>query len=376
MIVHQPVLLAEVLDLLVPPADGGLLVDATLGEGGHAEAFLSRYPRLSLIGVDRDPVILAAARERLAPFADRTRLVHEGFASFFSAWNEDRRPDLVLMDLGISRFHYEASGRGFSFDRSEPLDMRLDPRTPVTAADIVNTAEPAELTGILYRFGEESLARPIVARILRERAREPIETADRLARIVAAAVPAARRHGRIHPATRTFQALRIAVNGELEQLEKGLAAALGVLGEGGRIGVISFHSLEDRIVKVMFREGSRECTCPPQWPICQCGGKAELRLVTRKPRAASEEEVSGNPASRSAKLRVAEKIGSRAAEAMDEREAEDRPSRAVPRGVRPGVSQRVAGLSLPHPLAGGRRAGKRAERPAGEEQGGDRADRP
>jgi 16S rRNA (cytosine1402-N4)-methyltransferase len=311
--VHTPVLLAEVLDLLVPPADDGLLVDATLGEGGHSEAFLRRYPRLSVIGLDQDPAILAVARERLAPYGDRARLSHERFGPFFAGWSGERRPDLVLMDLGISRFHYEAGGRGFSFDRSEPLDMRLDPRAGTTAADIVNTAEPAELAGILRRFGEESFARPIVSRILRERSRGPIATSDHLARIVVAAVPAGRRYGRTHPATRTFQALRIAVNGELDQLATGLAAALDVLAPNGRIGVISFHSLEDRIVKGLFREGARECTCPPEWPICRCGGKAQLRLLTRRPLTASEEEVSLNPASRSAKLRVAEKVGTRAA---------------------------------------------------------------
>ncbi len=312
MIVHTPVLVGELLEHLVPPSDGGLLVDATLGEGGHAEAFLRRYPGLSLIGIEQDPSILAVARERLAPFAGRTRLVHERFGAVFSSWSGGRMPDLVLMDLGISRFHYEAGGRGFSFDRSEPLDMRLDPRAARTAADIVNTADQAELAGILVRFGEESFARAIAARIVRERGREPIATSDRLARIVSAAVPAARRHGRIHPATRTFQALRIAVNGELEELEKGLAAALGLLVPGGRIGVISFHSLEDRIVKHTFREGARQCTCPPEWPVCRCGGAAELRLVTRRPIVASSEEMAQNPASRSAKLRVAERIGDRA----------------------------------------------------------------
>jgi 16S rRNA (cytosine1402-N4)-methyltransferase len=313
VIVHQSVLLAETLELLVPPAGDALMVDATLGEGGHAEAFLSRYPRLSLIGLDADSSILAVARERLAPFAERTRLVNAWFGPYFAGWaqEQERQPDLVLMDLGISRFHYEASGRGFSFDRDEPLDMRLDSLLPTSAADIVNAAPPSELADILFRFGEERFARSIASRIERERAREPITTADRLARIVAGAVPAARRHGRTHPATRTFQALRIAVNRELEQLEKGLAAAIGALAHGGRIGVITFHSLEDRIVKHFFREGSRECTCPPEWPICQCGGQAELRLVTRKPRAASEEEISRNPSSRSAKLRVAERTEAR-----------------------------------------------------------------
>ncbi len=312
MIVHQSVLLEESLGLLVPPVEDALMVDATLGEGGHAEAFLERHPRLSLIGLDADPSILAVARERLARFAGRTRLANAWFGAFFDDWTEPRRPDLILMDLGISRFHYETSGRGFSFDREEPLDMRLDSRLPDTAADIVNTASSAELTDILYRYGEESYARPIVSRIVREREREPIASASRLARIVASAVPSRQQHRRTHPATRTFQALRIAVNRELEQLEAGLAGAFGILAHCGRIGVITFHSLEDRIVKRFFKEKSRECTCPPQWPICQCGGKAELRLVTRKPLTASEEEISRNPSSRSAKLRVAEKTDARA----------------------------------------------------------------
>ena len=307
MIVHEPVLLQEVLGLLVPPGEGGLLMDLTLGQGGHAEAFLARYPRLLLVGVDADAAVLETARTRLEPFSARARLVNAWFGTFLSEYAGERDPDLILMDLGISRFHYEASGRGFSFDRDESLDMRLSENLPVTAADIVNTSEPPDLADILFRFGEERHAHAIVARIVRERGGSPISTSSRLAAIVAAAVPAEYRRRRIHPATRTFQALRIAVNRELEQLEKGLEEALRVLKPGGRIGVISFHSLEDRIVKRCFKQKSRECTCPPEWPICQCGGKAELRLVTGKPVTASEEEISRNPASRSAKLRVAEK---------------------------------------------------------------------
>jgi 16S rRNA (cytosine1402-N4)-methyltransferase len=299
--------LKEVLEYLVPPSDGGLFVDATLGEGGHAEAFLERYPRLSAIGVDADPVILETARERLRPFAERIRFVNSWYGRFFKEYPTGPGPDLVLMDLGISRFHYEAAGRGFSFDRDEPLDMRLSPDLPRTAADIVNTSDAAELADILFSFGEERYARSIVSRLIRERTREPFGSAARLATVIAAAVPGQYRHGRIHPATRTFQALRIAVNRELEQLQDGLAEAVRVLAPAGRIGVITFHSLEDRIVKRFFREKSRECTCPPEWPICQCGGKAELRIVTGKPVTASDEEVSLNPASRSAKLRIAQK---------------------------------------------------------------------
>jgi 16S rRNA (cytosine1402-N4)-methyltransferase len=315
LIVHQSVLLDETLTLLVPPADDGVMIDATLGEGGHAEAFLLHYPRLFLIGVDADAAILAVAHGRLLAFSDRSLLVNAWFGSFLEGYLRtdagDRIPDLIIMDLGISRFHYEASGRGFSFDKDEPLDMRLGSDLPETAADIVNTAQPGELAHILFRFGEERFARTIAARIVRERAKEPVTTSARLARIVAAAVPNQYRHRRIHPATRTFQALRIAVNRELEQLEKGLAEALRVLKPGGRIGVISFHSLEDRIVKRFFRDRGRGCSCPPEWPICQCGGEAELRVLTTKPVTASDEEVSRNPASRSAKLRVAEKSAPR-----------------------------------------------------------------
>jgi 16S rRNA (cytosine1402-N4)-methyltransferase len=305
--IHQSVLLKEVIAFLVPPADGGLFVDATLGEGGHSLAFLERYPGLSVIGVDADPAILAAARERLGAFSDRIRFVNSWYSSFFKDYPAGPGPDLVLMDLGISRFHYESAGRGFSFDRDEPLDMRLSPDLPTSAADIVNTSEASELMEILFTFGEERYARSIVTRLVRERSREPFGSAVRLAAVIASAVPGTYRHGRIHPATRTFQALRIAVNRELEQLEAGLAEAVRVLAPAGRVGVITFHSLEDRIVKRFFREKSRDCTCPPEWPICQCGGKAELRRVTGKPVTASDEEVSLNPASRSAKLRVAQK---------------------------------------------------------------------
>jgi 16S rRNA (cytosine1402-N4)-methyltransferase len=307
VIVHQPVLLKEVLEFLALPSDGGLFVDATIGEGGHSAAFLERYPKLSVVGVDADPAILEKARERLRPFAERVSFVNSWYCTFFKDYPAAPGPDLVLMDLGISRYHYEQSGRGFSFDRDELLDMRLSPALPRTAADLVNASEADELSNILFTFGEERHARSIVARVIRERSREPFTSAARLAAVIAAAVPGQYRRGRIHPATRTFQALRIAVNRELEQLQDGLAEAVRVLAPAGRIGVITFHSLEDRIVKRLFRDRSRECTCPPEWPICQCGGKAELRRITGKPVTASDEEVALNPASRSAKLRVAQK---------------------------------------------------------------------
>lgn len=303
-------LLNEVLELLIPPAEDGLMVDATLGQGGHAEAYLDRYPGLFLIGIDADGAVLETARARLSRFSGRIELIRAWFLDFFSAFTETRggkKADLILFDLGISRFHYEASGRGFSFDREESLDMRLSVDLPMTAADIVNETDRGELARILYEFGGERYSRQIAARIERERKSGPIATAARLARVIAAAVPPSARHGRIHPATRSFQALRIAVNHELDQLEEGLAAALGALAPGGRMGVITFHSLEDRLVKTFFREKAKGCSCPPESPICQCGGKAELRIVTAKPVVPSDEEISANPASRSAKLRVAEK---------------------------------------------------------------------
>ncbi len=315
MYAHVPVLLEEVLGLLAPPEGEASLVDATVGEGGHAEAFLSRFPRLRVVGVDKDEEILRRAKARLASFGGRVRLVPCGFADFFERQLGGLRPERILMDLGVSMYHFEDSGRGFSFRAEEPLDMRLDTRGGRTVAELLQTAEEGELADLLEDYGEEPRARRIARAIVRHRDREgPITRSGELARIVAAAVPpeARSRRGlapwRLHPATRTFQALRIAVNDELGELGRALPAALRALSEGGRMGVIAFHSLEDRMVKRFFRERARACTCPPEWPICQCGGKSELALLTRKPVSAGEEERRANPASRSAKLRVVEKM--------------------------------------------------------------------
>jgi len=218
------------------------------------------------------------------------------------------RPDTILFDLGVSMFHFESSGRGFSLMRDEPLDMRLSDDLETSAADIVNDYPEAALAKILYEYGEEGRSRKIARTIVGRRQRSRIETTGELAEIVATAIPPQYRHGRIHPATRTFQALRIAVNGELVRLDAALSAAIGVLRVGGRIGVISFHSLEDRIVKNTFRERNKECTCPQDQPICNCGGRRILEVLTKKPVTAGEDEIGSNPASRSAKLRVAVKI--------------------------------------------------------------------
>jgi len=308
--VHEPVLLEAVLELLAPPAGEASLVDATLGEGGHAAAFLERFPGLTLLGVEKDGEILKRAEGRLAPFGGRVGLFHRGFADFFEGWGElgRRAPERILMDLGVSMFHFEESGRGFSFRGDEPLDMRLDPRGGRTAAELLASSDREELAGLLQAYGEEPRARRIAAAIVGHRERHgPVTRTGELARIVAGALPPEARHGRIHPATRTFQALRIAVNAELEELEQALPSALSALAPGGRMGVIAFHSLEDRIVKRFFRDRARACTCPPEWPICQCGGKSQLELLTRKPVTAGGEELLANPAARSAKLRVVEK---------------------------------------------------------------------
>ena len=310
MSVHQPVLLEAVLELLEPPAGPSLLVDATIGEGGHAEAFLRRFSGLIVFGVDKDAEILQRARSRLQPYQDRVRLFHRGFAEFFERFGElaARRPDCILFDLGVSMFHFQASGRGFSFRADEPLDMRLEAGQGPTAADLVNGSTEPELVRILRDYGEEPGARRIARAIVRAREKTPITRSGELAQIVRRAAPPKLRRARLHPATRTFQALRIAVNGELEELARALPAALAALEPGGKMGVIAFHSLEDRLVKRFFQRRQSPCTCPPDSPICQCGGKKELEILTRKPVTAGAEERAANPASRSAKLRVARKV--------------------------------------------------------------------
>lgn len=307
--VHTSVLLQECLELLAPETERALMVDGTLGEGGHSEAFLETFPDLRIIGVDADVRIQARARERLAPFGDRI-CFYPGWAdSFFKDYpGSEKKPDVILLDLGISIFHYELSGRGFSFRTNEPLDMRLDPHSGESAADMVNTLNERDLADLIYTNGEERYSRRIAAAIVSARAKSPFVTARSLADCIFSAVPAAYRHGRIHPATRTFQALRIAVNGELDRLPALIDAALSVLAVGGKLGIITFHSLEDRIVKNRFRDASKQCICPPEVPICKCGGRVRVELLTRKPVSPSKEEISRNSPSRSARLRVVRKI--------------------------------------------------------------------
>jgi len=292
-VVHQPVLTAEVLDFLACETGDWLLLDATVGEGGHSASFLQRFEDIRVVGIDADPVMIERARSRLAPWEGRFELIHQWFDAYVRSVS-GVRPDRILADLGISMYHFAGSGRGFSFRDDEPLDMRLDPDETTSAADLVNEVDETRLADIIYQFGEERYSRRIAAAICRRRARRRFTTAADLADTIRGAVPSSYRNGRLHPATRTFQALRIAVNTELDRLRSFIPDALRLLAPGGRLAIISFHSLEDRIVKYAFRDADPD----------------QFRIVTKKPVVATDPERHANPASRSAKLRVIEHIAS------------------------------------------------------------------
>ena len=312
-IVHKPVLLKECLHYLSPIGEPyenrAVMIDSTLGEGGHTYNFLSKYPNLSVIGLDADKYIQARAKERLSVFGDRIHFFNGWFNDFYDNYpDEYEKPDLILFDLGISVYHYEKSSRGFSFRYDEQLDMRLNENSEKSAADLVNDLPEDKLADLIYLYGEEKLSRKIAAAIVKARAGGRIESSKALAQIIWDAVPANYRYGQIHPATRTFQALRIAVNRELKRLPGALHAAFNDLKVGGKMGVITFHSLEDRIVKNYFRNLGKKCVCPPEVAICRCGGKECAEILTRKPVCPSEEEIKDNSPSRSAKLRVVRKL--------------------------------------------------------------------
>lgn len=292
--VHTSVMPDEVLKLLVPSKPDALIIDGTLGEGGHSYRFLEKYPDCHVVGIDADAVMGQRASERLSVWGERFELRTGWTDEVLSAWSGPA-PDLILMDLGISTFHYDGSGRGFSFKSDEPLDMRLEGDGDESAADLVNNLREEDLADLIYTFGEERFSRRIARRIVEERKIAPIEDSSRLAAIVAKSFPAKARHGRIHAATRTFQALRIAVNGELDRLTNLLEKAPGLLAPGGRLGIISFHSLEDRLVKRSFRSLD-----------IRFGGT--FNVLTRKPLVPTEDECRQNPPSRSAKFRVLENI--------------------------------------------------------------------
>jgi 16S rRNA (cytosine1402-N4)-methyltransferase len=289
--------------------EGGRYLDGTVGGGGHAAAILdASAPGGRLLGLDRDPAALAIATQELARFGERAVLARANFAVLDDLAGERRFApvDGVLLDLGLSSIQLADADRGFSFRSPGPLDMRADPDVPVTAADVVNTWAEKDLRRVFAEYGEEPEAARVAGAIVRRRVKAPFEAADDLGRFVAGVKT--RRPRGIDPATRVFQALRIAVNDELANLESGLAAAVRVLRPGGRIAVISFHSLEDRIVKRFFARESRDCICPPHLPTCVCGHRAGLRVVTRRPLRAAAAEVDRNPRARSAALRVAERL--------------------------------------------------------------------
>jgi 16S rRNA (cytosine1402-N4)-methyltransferase len=311
---HVSVLLSEAIEGLNVRA-GGAYIDATVGAGGHSEAIMTRAEGVRLLGLDTDPTALDLAERRLQAYIDegRVRLVRANFEQLEEQAKEAGfgEVDGVLLDLGVSSMQLDTPGRGFSFRAEGPLDMRLDPDGPVTAAALVNGLPENELADLIYKYGEEHASRRIARRIVEERAKAPITTTDQLASIVWRAMGgrvAGRSRNPIHPATRTFQALRIAVNRELEVLERGLQAAVNVLKPGGRLSVISFHSLEDRAVKQFIRQAQKGCICPPEYPVCMCGKQPTLRAISTKPIEAGDEETRANPRSRSARLRIAEKM--------------------------------------------------------------------
>lgn len=312
-VVHIPVLYKEVLAGL-QARPGGRYIDATLGAGGHAAGILeASAPDGRLLGLDADPDAVAYARERLQVFGDRAVLWAGNFRHLSTVAHalDFGQVQGILMDLGLSSRQLEDATRGFSFNQEGPLDMRMDPRQGQAAADLLNTLPEQELADLLWRYGEERHSRRIARAIVAAR---PVARTDELAELVARTVG---RRERIHPATRTFQALRIAVNEELEALEEALPQARDLLRPGGRLAVIAFHSLEDRIVKQFFRKEARDCLCPPEVPVCSCGHRATLKEVTRKPIRPSGEEVARNPRSRSARLRLAERLPE-AADPQDE----------------------------------------------------------
>jgi len=312
-VVHTPVLLHECLDYLSPVGESyennAVMIDSTTGEGGHTYNFLKTYSNLHNICLDADPVIQAKAKERLAEFGNRVQFYSGWFQDFYSSYPEEfAKPDIILFDLGISVFHYEKSNRGFSFRYDEKLDMRLNENAGDSAADLVNNLPEEKLADLIYLYGEEKLSRRIAKAIVDARSGGKIESSKALAEIIWNAVPANYRYGQIHPATRTFQALRIAVNGELKRLPKALHDAFNCLNVGGKLGVITFHSLEDRIVKNYFRNLGKQCVCPPEVAVCRCGGEQCAEILTRKPVCPTDEEIKLNSPSRSAKLRVVRKL--------------------------------------------------------------------
>lgn len=306
---HRSVLLGECIDgLCIDPE--GIYIDGTAGGGGHSYEIASRLRGGRLIAIDRDADAIEAAGRRLAPFGDRVTLVRNNFSNIAQVCAElgIDRVSGVLLDLGVSSYQLDTAERGFSHNTDAPLDMRMDRSSALDAYTVVNSYSEDMLRRIIYEYGEERFAPRIAAAIVQRRAEKPIETTGELVDIIKSALPAAAKNGGHHPAKRTFQAIRIEVNGELGAIQPAIESAASLLVPHGRIAIITFHSLEDRIVKQTYAGLAQGCTCPPRIPVCVCNHKPTLEVITRKPILPSEEELEQNPRSRSAKLRIAEKL--------------------------------------------------------------------
>ena len=305
---HKPVLLQECIDALQIRPEG-IYVDGTLGRAGHSREIAARLTGGHLFCIDRDQAAIDAAQERLAPWMDRVTLIHGNFADLREMLRQEHAEavDGMLFDLGVSSPQLDDASRGFSYMQDAPLDMRMDTAASLTARTVVNEWDGETLRRILYEYGEERYAPAIARAIVRAREERPVETTLELVEIIKSVMPPAALREKQHPAKRSFQAIRIAVNGELDALPPMLTAATECLAPGGRLAVITFHSLEDRIVKRTLQGLARGCTCPPNFPVCVCGNRPKVRLVNRKPIVSSPEELEENPRARSAKLRVAEK---------------------------------------------------------------------
>jgi 16S rRNA (cytosine1402-N4)-methyltransferase len=297
-----------------------VIVDCTLGEGGHSFHFLKKLKIGLVIGIEQDEVILQRAVERLHEFDDHFIPVRGNFSFLKDILKETIKTfvDKIFFDLGISMYHFKASGRGFSFSKDEPLDMRLDQSRSLRARDVVNKFDKKRLVEIIWAYGEEKFSSRIAQFIVREREKNPITTSIQLADIIKNAIPKKYWPKNIHPATRTFQAIRIFINDEIDILEKALRDAVSCLNPGGRICVISFHSLEDRIVKSVFKDLTGGCSCPPDFPVCVCGKKRLIKIETKKPMVPEEAEIAANPASRGAKLRCATRLDIQKNQVLDQ----------------------------------------------------------
>lgn len=306
---HQPVLLTECIEGLAIRPDG-IYVDGTLGRAGHSREIAKRLTTGRLLCIDRDQAAIDAAEERLAPWRDRVTLIHSNFDRLGDILREEgiTGVDGMLFDLGVSSPQLDDPARGFSYMHDAPLDMRMDASAPLTAREVVNGWSYEELRRILFDFGEERYAPAIAKAICRRREEKPIETTVELVEVIKSAMPPAALREKQHPAKRSFQAIRIAVNDELNSVAKVMEDAIPLLNPGGRLAVITFHSLEDRIVKNAMASAAKGCTCPPSFPVCVCGKKPQVKIITRKPIVSGEEELERNPRARSAKLRICEKL--------------------------------------------------------------------